>query len=92
MVFYIVSATLCIIQLCLFFYQYNAIARVKQIQLDLQKFDWKTLMALEGDVIALKTMLQKVNGRISGMSNSKYDLADEIRKLSPKPATEFLDG
>ena len=49
-------------------------------------------MALEGDVIALKTMLQKVNGRISGMSNSKYDLADEIRKLSPQPATEFLDG
>ena len=92
MAFYIVSATLCIIQLCLLFYLRNAIARVNAIQLDLQKFDWKTLMALEGDVIALKTMLQKVNGRISGMSNSKYDLADEIRKLSPQPATEFLDG
>ena len=92
MVFYIVSATLCIVQICLLFYQRNAIARVNAIQLDLQKFDWKTLMALEGDVIALKTMLQKVNGRISGMSNSKYDLADEIRKLSPKPTNEFLDG
>ena len=63
MVFYIVSATLCIVQICLLFYQRNAIARVLAIQLDLQKFDWKTLMALEGDVIALKTMLQKVNGR-----------------------------
>jgi hypothetical protein len=91
-VFYIVSATLCIIQICLLCYQRNAIARVRAIQLDLQKFDWKTLMALEGDVIALKTMLQKVNGRISGMSNSKYDLADEIRKLSPQPTNEFLDG
>ena len=50
-------------------------------------------MALEGDMIALKTMVQKVNGRISGMGNSKYDLVDEIRKLGPKqPTGEFLDG
>ena len=50
-------------------------------------------MALEGDMIALKTMVQKVNGRISGMGNSKYDLVDEIRKLGPKPPSgEFLDG
>lgn len=93
MAFYIVSATLCFIQLCAFLYLRNAIARVRAIELDLQKFDWKTLMALEGDVIALKTMVQKVNGRISGMGNSKYDLVDEIRKLSPKqPSGEFLDG
>ena len=92
MVFYIVSGTLCIIQICLFFYLRNAIARVRATELDLAKFDWKTLMALEGDMIALKTMVQKVNGRISGMGNSKYDLVDEIRKLGPKGPTEFLDG
>jgi len=92
-VFYIVSGTLCFIQICLFLYLRNAIARVREIKVDLDKFDWKTLMALEGDMIALKTMVQKVNGRISGMGNSKYDLVDEIRKLGPKqPSGEFLDG
>jgi len=91
--FYIVSGTLCFIQICLFLYLRNAIARVREIKVDLDKFDWKTLMALEGDMIALKTMVQKVNGRISGMGNSKYDLVDEIRKLGPKqPSGEFLDG
>ena len=73
-------------------YLRNAIARVRAIQLDLQKFDWKTLMSLEGDMIALRTMVQRVNGRISGMGNSKYDLVDEIRKLSPQAPPEFLDG
>lgn len=92
MVFYIVSGTLCFIQICLFLYLRNAIARVRATELDLQKFDWKTLMNLEGDMIALRTMVQRVNGRISGMGNSKYDLADEIRKLSPQAPTEFLDG
>ena len=92
MVFYIVSGSLCIVQICLFLYLRNAIARVRATELDLAKFDWKTLMALEGDMIALKTMVQKVNGRISGMSNSKYDLVDEIRKLSPQAPTEILDG
>lgn len=92
MVFYIVSGTLCIIQICLFLYLRNAIARVRATELDLAKFDWKTLMALEGDMIALKTMVQKVNGRISGMGNSKYDLVDEIRKLGNQAPTEILDG
>ena len=49
-------------------------------------------MSLEGDMIALRTMVQRVNGRISGMGNSKYDLVDEIRKLSPQAPPEFLDG
>ena len=92
MVFYIVSGTLCFIQLCLFLYLRNAIARVKQTELDLSKFDWKTLMTLEGDMAALKTMMQKLNGRMSGMGNSKYDLVDEIRKLGPQAPTQFLDG
>ena len=91
MVFYVVSATLCIVQICLFVYLRNAIARVKQIEFDLQKFDWKTLLNLEADMGALKTMIQKTNGRISGMGNSKYDLVDEIRKLSPQSAGP-LDG
>ena len=93
MAFYIVSGTLCFIQLCLFLYLRNAIARVRATELDLAKFDWKTLMTLEGDMIALKTMVQKVNGRISGMGNSKYDLVDEIKKGLKQPAAgEFLDG
>ena len=92
MAFYIVSATLCFIQICLFLYLRNAIARVREIKVDLDKFDWKTLMALEGDMIALKTMVQKVNGRISGMGNSKYDLVDEIRKLGPQTPSNMLDG
>ena len=91
MTFYIVSATLCIAQICLLVYLRNAIARVKQIELDLQNFDWKTLLNLEADMGALKTMMQKTNGRISGMGNSKYDLVDEIRKLSPQPAGP-MDG
>ena len=93
MAFYIVSGTLCFIQICFLLYLRNAIARVGAIHLDLQQFDWKTLMALEADMGVLKGMVQKVNGRISGMGNSKYDLADEIRKGMQKPApTEFLDG
>jgi len=91
MVFYIVSASLCIVQICLLVYLRNAIARVGKIELDLQNFDWKTLLNLEADMGALKTMMQKTNGRISGMGNSKYDLADEIRKLSPQPAGP-MDG
>ena len=91
MTFYIVSATLCIAQICLLVYLRNAIARVRQIELDLQNFDWKTLLNLEADMGALKTMMQKTNGRISGMGNSKYDLVDEIRKLSPQPAGP-MDG
>ena len=92
MVFYIVSGTLCIIQICLFLYLRNAIARVKQTELDLAKFDWKTLLALESDMAALKTLFQKLNGRISGMGNSKYDLVDEIRKLGQNKPTDVLDG
>ena len=91
MTFYIVSASLCIVQICLLVYLRNAIARVRQIELDLQNFDWKTLLNLEADMGALKTMMQKTNGRISGMGNSKYDLVDEIRKLSPQPAGP-MDG
>lgn len=91
MVFYIVSASLCIVQICLLVYLRNAIARVGKIELDLQTFDWKTLLNLEADMGALKTMIQKTNGRISGMGNSKYDLADEIRKLSPQQAGP-MDG
>ena len=91
MVFYVVSTTLCIVQICLLVYLRNAIARVKQIELDLQKFDWKTLLNLEADMGAVKTMIQKTNGRISGMGNSKYDLVDEIRKLSPQSVGP-LDG
>lgn len=91
MVFYIVSASLCIVQICLLVYLRNAITRVGQIELDLQNFDWKTLLNLEADMGALKTMMQKTNGRISGMGNSKYDLADEIRKLSPQTAGP-MDG
>ena len=50
-------------------------------------------MALEADMGVLKTMVQKVNGRISGMGNSKYDLVDEIKKgLKSQPQGEFLDG
>lgn len=91
MVFYIVSASLCIVQICLLVYLRNAITRVGKIELDLQTFDWKTLLNLEADMGALKTMIQKTNGRISGMGNSKYDLADEIRKLSPQQAGP-MDG
>lgn len=91
MTFYIVSASLCIAQICLLVYLRNAIARVRQIELDLQNFDWKTLLNLEADMGALKTMMQKTNGRISGMGNSKYDLVDEIRKLSPQQAGP-MDG
>jgi len=91
MVFYIVSASLCIVQICLLVYLRNAITRVRQIELDLQNYDWKTLLNLEADMGALKTMMQKTNGRISGMGNSKYDLADEIRKLSPQ-AVGPMDG
>jgi len=64
------------------------------MHLDLQQFDWKTLMALEADMGVLKSMVQKVNGRISGMGNSKFDLVDEIRKgLRPNSVQgEYLDG
>ena len=93
MTFYIVSATLCFIQICALVYYAKAIARVRKIEFDLQQFDWKTLMALEADMGVLKTMVQKVNGRISGMGNSKYDLVDEIKKgLKGQPQGEFLDG
>lgn len=93
MAFYIVSGTLCFIQICFLLYLRNAIARVGAIHLDLQQFDWKTLMALEADMGVLKGMVQKVNGRISGMGNSKFDLADEIRKGQRATApSEFLDG
>ena len=93
MVFYIVSGTLCFIQICLLVYYAKAIARVREIHVDLQQFDWKTLMALEADMGVLKTMVQKVNGRISGMGNSKYDLVDEIKKGLKTPGSgEYLDG
>lgn len=93
MVFYIVSGTLCFIQICLLVLYTNAITRVREIHVDLQQFDWKTLMALEADMGVLKTMVQKVNGRISGMGNSKYDLVDEIKKGLKNPASgEYLDG
>ena len=93
MVFYIVSGTLCFIQICLLVYYTIAIRRVREIHLDLQRFDWKTLMALEADMGVLKNMVQKVNGRISGMGNSKYDLVDEIKKgLKQPPGAEYLDG
>ena len=93
MTFYIVSATLCFFQICLLVYQSIVIARVRGIHLDLQQFDWKTLMALEADMGVLKNMVQKVNGRISGMGNSKYDLVDEIKKGLKQPTgAEFLDG
>ena len=49
-------------------------------------------MALEADMGVLKNMVQKVNGRISGMGNSKYDLVDEIRKLGPQTPSNMLDG
>lgn len=93
MVFYVVSASLCLIQIILLVLYTNAIRRVREIQVDLQQFDWKTLMSLEADMGVLKTMVQKVNGRISGMGNSKYDLVDEIKKgLKGQPQSEFLDG
>lgn len=94
MTFYIVSSTLCFIQICLLVYQTIAITRVRGIHLDLQQFDWKTLMALEADMGVLKSMVQKVNGRISGMGNSKFDLVDEIKKgLKTTPVqSEYLDG
>ena len=93
MAFYIVSGTLCFIQICFLLYLRNAIARVRATELDLAKFDWKTLMTLEADIGVLKSMVQKVNGRISGMGNSKYDLADEIRKgMRNTPPEQFLDG
>jgi hypothetical protein len=93
MTFYIVSAILCITQICLLIYQTIVIARVRQIHVDMATFDWKTLMALEADMGVLKTMVQKVNGRISGMGNSKYDLVDEIKKGLKQPAQgEYLDG
>ena len=94
MTFYVVSATLCFIQICLLVYYANAIRRVRDIHLDLQQFDWKTLMSLEADMGVLKNMVQKVNGRISGMGNSKFDLVDEIKKgLKTSPAqSEYLDG
>ena len=93
MTFYIVSGTLCFIQICLLVYQSIVIARVKGIHVDLQQFDWKTLLALEADMGVLKNMVQKVNGRISGMGNSKYDLVDEIKKGLKQPSQgEYLDG
>lgn len=93
MTFYVVSATLCLIQICLLVYYANAITRVRKIHVDLQQFDWKTLMALEADMGVLKNMVQKVNGRISGMGNSKYDLVDEIKKGLKTPSQgEYLDG
>ena len=93
MTFYIVSASLCFIQICALVYYAKAIARVREIHVDLQQFDWKTLMALEADMGVLKTMVQKVNGRISGMGNSKYDLVDEIKKGLKQPTQgEYLDG
>ena len=93
MTFYIVSATLCFIQICFLLYLRNAITRVRATELDLAKFDWKTLMTLEADIGVLKSMVQKVNGRVSGMGNSKFDLADEIRKGIKQPASsDFLDG
>jgi hypothetical protein len=93
MTFYVVSATLCLIQICLLVYYANAITRVNKIHVDLQQFDWKTLMALEADMGVLKNMVQKVNGRISGMGNSKYDLVDEIKKGLKTPSQgEYLDG
>ena len=50
-------------------------------------------MALEADMGVLKNMVQKVNGRISGMGNSKYDLVDEIKKGLKQPTQgEYLDG
>jgi hypothetical protein len=92
-VFYIVSGTLCFIQICFLLYLRNAITRVRKTELDLAKFDWKTLMTLESDFGALKQMYQKLNGRISGMGNSKYDLTAEIQKgMQAGPTTEFLDG
>jgi hypothetical protein len=93
MTFYVASATLCLIQICLLVWYANAIGRVRKIHVDLQQFDWKTLMALEADMGVLKNMVQKVNGRISGMGNSKYDLVDEIKKGLKTPSqSEFLDG
>ena len=93
MTFYIVSATLCIIQICLLVYYAKAIARVRESHVDLTKFDWKTLMALEADMGVLKNKVEKVNGRISGMGNSKYDLVGEIKKGLKTPSqSEFLDG
>ncbi len=93
MVFYIVSGTLCLIQICFLLYLRNAIARVREIHIDLQKFDWKTLMQLESDLGALKAFYQKLNGRISGMGNSKYNLTEEIQKgMQATQPTEFLDG
>lgn len=93
MTFYVVSITLCLAQICLLVYYANAIRRVREIHLDLRKFDWKTLMALEADMGVLKNMVQKVNGRISGMGNSRYDLVDEIKKGLKTPSQgEYLDG
>lgn len=93
MAFYIVSGTLCFIQICFLLYLRNAIARVNKIQLDLSKFDWKTLLQLEGDFVALKSLYSKLNGRISGMGNNKYSLTEEIQKgMQATQTTEFLDG
>tara|TARA_A100001035_G_C27470919_1_gene358811 strand:+ start:312 stop:464 length:153 start_codon:yes stop_codon:yes gene_type:complete len=50
-------------------------------------------MQLESDLGALKAFYQKLNGRISGMGNSKYNLTEEIQKgMQATQPTEFLDG
>lgn len=93
MAFWIAFGTLCFINICVLVYSTIAIARVRENTLAMREFDWKTQTELVMDVQTLKSMIQKVNGRISGFQNTKYDLAEEIQKgLQKGDPKVFLDG
>jgi hypothetical protein len=55
--------------------------RLRNLLQSLNGLDWEQLATLLGDTERLKVSLQRLNGRISGMSSNTYTLEDEKAKV-----------
>ena len=96
MAFNLSLITLCIVNIITLVALAIAITRVRKISLELREFDWQTQQEIILDIQGLKTLLQKVNGRTTGLMNDKFSLAEEMAKMRRESGTAgvkaFLEG
>ena len=96
MAFNIPLITLCIFNICTLVALVIAIMRVRKISLELREFDWQTQQEIILNIQGLKTLMQKINGRTTGLMNDKFSLAEEMAKMRRESGTSgvkaFLEG
>jgi hypothetical protein len=88
--------TLCLVNICTLVALAIAITRVRKISLELRDFDWQTQQEIVLQIQGLKTLMQKINGRTTGLMNDKFSLAEEMAKMRRDSGSNgvkaFLEG